>query len=1038
MQIQLGIISRRYEQFIGKLGDFSSTENTRLKLLPLTPDSASGSCTTADIVLIDFDSVHNECEEYLAGAILPAIIATDSPAQFDAQHWLSQGVIDYLFNIHTLGSEQLVDVLQRCIIKYNSAAGSQQLSDAASNITHNRIMQGSPVMAAVWVMDDPNNIRFLHVTQNIDQLGINGDDLIAGRHNWVQLMEPEDRPPAYSQLCHAIDSGADNYLISYRVITEKSGVRWVQDYGRITRYDNGKVRYFESLIIDITENKANDQRYRELFLQAEQQTKELRLLNEVQSAIANKASLNSLFEQTVETVSSILGYELVMITMLRNERIWRGPTRGYIGNEVPTSIGIDQGLVGKAVKSGKPLLVKDVSIEPDYYQILPDVVSNICVPFFHSKDEVYGALIVEKNNTLNAQDLSLLTKVAEQISMAVENVRLHEKTRADLNRTRAFYEISQSIREADNTADMLDEIIRSTRLAVSARWAIIYKFDYERQVVELVSKTAYDSSPLMALDFEQLNSGLTGWAIEHREVVLALDVKADPRENKYVREYKDDGDQIGSAIVAPLLVRGRPIGTLAVVNSDHDEVFTEEDRDLISTDATQSALALTQHQLQVQIQHQAYHDSLTGLPNRSVLDIRLQQSMQASLENQAMTAVMFIDLDGFKHINDTLGHHVGDTILIDVSRRLKTVVTGNNTLVRLGGDEFAVIIGNLNSRAAAMAIGDDILQVLEPSFTVDHHRLHIGASIGISMYPDDTSEAGSLLRYADSAMYHAKAEGKNNVRCFVPALAQQANERLELENYLRHALDMNELFLEYQPQFCLQSQQLIGFEALLRWNHPQRGRLSPDLFIPIAEESGLIVPIGRWVLEEVCRQSMQWQAQGYPPMRVAVNISAVQFARDDFIDQVEAVLNHSDMPTQLLEFEVTESVVMRDVKLVIQRLRKLRKMGLRIAIDDFGTGYSSLRYLQQLPLDALKIDRSFIAAASDRQQDRALIETIIELAQRFGLNTVAEGVENQAQLDYLKHAGCTDAQGYHFAKPLPADDVERLYFHVDDQGRSAA
>ncbi len=335
-----------------------------------------------------------------------------------------------------------------------------------------------------------------------------------------------------------------------------------------------------------------------------------------------------------------------------------------------------------------------------------------------------------------------------------------------------------------------------------------------------------------------------------------------------------------------------------------------------------------------------------------------------------------------------------------------------------------------------MSIGESLLGSLQPYFQIDHHRLNVGASMGISLYPEDAAEAPNLLRYADSAMYQAKADGKNKVRSFVPELAEKANQRLQLEKQLGKAIENNELFIEYQPQINLEhslehspeNNQMIGLEALLRWQHPEHGRIPPDVFIPVAEESGLIVPIGKWVLEQVCKQAKQWLDKGYPALRFAVNISSIQFERDDFIGQVEEVISHSGIPPSLLELELTESVVMQDVEQVIDRLHKLQKMGVDIAIDDFGTGYSSLRYLQQLPLNALKIDRSFITTAIEAPADQALIETIISLAQRFGLRTVAEGVEHQAQLEYLQRVGCNQAQGFYFARPMPFSEIENTYF----------
>ncbi len=438
--------------------------------------------------------------------------------------------------------------------------------------------------------------------------------------------------------------------------------------------------------------------------------------------------------------------------------------------------------------------------------------------------------------------------------------------------------------------------------------------------------------------------------------------------------------------------------------------------------ANQASVALAQFDLRQKIEHQAFHDALTGLPNRRLFENRLELALAQAERYGTIFATMFIDLDGFKHVNDTLGHEVGDELLLAVTKRLKERTRDSDTLARMGGDEFALIITNLRYKDDAIRVGQSYLALFQEIFEVAAHSLSVGASIGISLYPSDGQDLSSLLRHADSAMYQAKNAGKNSVCSFTQELADQAKERLDLENDLRKALEKNELELYYQPQICLQTGEQIGVEALLRWIHPDRGFISPIQFIPIAEETKLILPIGEWVLKEACRQTVAWQKKHGSSMQVAVNISAIQFDRFDFLNTVISALEETGLDPSYLELEVTETVLMQDVNIVIERLNELRSLGISIAIDDFGTGYSSLQYLQQLPLDKLKIDRSFINTI-EANKGSALVETIVLLAKRFGLKILAEGIEDKEQLEFLESLGCDEAQGYYFSKPVPHTQV---------------
>ena len=438
---------------------------------------------------------------------------------------------------------------------------------------------------------------------------------------------------------------------------------------------------------------------------------------------------------------------------------------------------------------------------------------------------------------------------------------------------------------------------------------------------------------------------------------------------------------------------------------------------------------------EARINHLAHHDPLTGLPNRLSLLSRLEQALPEARRYHWNLGLFFIDLDRFKVINDTLGHLVGDQLLMEVAGRLAATVRESDTVARLGGDEFVILLPDVGDAADAAAVAGKIIDALAEPIRVEGHELHTSPSIGISLYPLDGDEAETIMRNADTAMYHAKAAGRNTFQFYAEEMNQAATERLTLERKLRQAVARGEFSLHFQPQFAVGSRQPTGVEALLRWHTEEDGPISPARFIPIAEETGLIVGIGTWVLREACRQMRAWLDAGLAPVRVAVNLSARQLKQRDFPETVAQALSDSGLPAHLLELEITESAVMEQPKEAIQLLTELRGMGVTLAIDDFGTGYSSLAYLKLFPIDHLKIDRSFVADIEHDLNDRSIAFGTFALAHSLGLNVIAEGVETEDQLELLSCNGCDEIQGYLFSKPLPADQA--LAFLKASQGAPA-
>ena len=445
-----------------------------------------------------------------------------------------------------------------------------------------------------------------------------------------------------------------------------------------------------------------------------------------------------------------------------------------------------------------------------------------------------------------------------------------------------------------------------------------------------------------------------------------------------------------------------------------------------------------QKQVEEKIRHMAHHDALTQLPNRVLLHDRIGQAIAQAQRNDEVLALLFIDLDRFKTVNDSLGHPVGDRLLQAVADRLVACTRGSDTIARIGGDEFVVLLGDLDRPEAARRVAQKVLDSLSEPVAIDGHELKVTPSIGICAYPHDGEDVETLMRNADTAMYHAKQMGRNNYQFFTQAMTDAARQRLLLENDLRYAVERGEFVLHYQPQLDLKTGGIVGFEALVRWRHPQRGMVPPSEFIPAAEETGLIGPIGEWVLREACSQARVWHKAGAPQLQVAVNCSAQQFQREGFVETVGRILRDTGMPALRLELEITESVIIQHSDEVNARFQALGDMGVRISIDDFGTGYSSLSYLKRLAIHQLKIDQSFVRDISSDPDDAAIVSAIIAIAHSLDLDVVAEGVETSEQLAYLRSLGCDAAQGYLFSKPLAAEEFGRMLDSWNPQARAAS
>jgi len=421
----------------------------------------------------------------------------------------------------------------------------------------------------------------------------------------------------------------------------------------------------------------------------------------------------------------------------------------------------------------------------------------------------------------------------------------------------------------------------------------------------------------------------------------------------------------------------------------------------------------------------ALHDNLTRLPNRILLEDRLEQALNKANREKTQFALMFMDLDGFKAVNDAFGHHVGDNLLIGVTERMTEQMKGHYTLARMGGDEFVLLL-EIDEPNDAAAVADTLVKAVDRPFDISRYELVVSLSIGIAVYPGDGKDDRELMFNADAAMYHTKNNGRNGYTFFQPSMNTLAQSQLQLNNDLWQALDNEELRLFYQPKYCAPSGPILGFEALLRWQHPSRGLLAPDAFLPMAEKTGMIINIGNWVINEACRQLRAWHLQGHPHWSVAVNLSAVQFEQSNLVETVTEALAQHLIPAELLTLEVTETTAMRDPEESVRILTELTNMGVKASIDDFGTGYSSLLYLKRLPASELKIDRAFVNELQAHSEDATIVSAIVALAQSLHLKVVAEGVETQDQQAFLTGLGCDTLQGYLLGKPVPPERIGEL------------
>ncbi|CAA9459132.1 MAG: diguanylate cyclase/phosphodiesterase (GGDEF & EAL domains) with PAS/PAC sensor(s) [uncultured Rubrobacteraceae bacterium] len=736
---------------------------------------------------------------------------------------------------------------------------------------------------------------------------------------------------------------------------------------------------------DVTERRRDEEALRK-------QNEYLDALNETSLALMNRLELPDLLEVVVARAGAMVdtSHGHVYLVESGEAELEMQVGVGVFDKYVGLRLKIGECVPGQVWESEQPLVVDDYRTWPGRSPRFSkeDFRAAVGLPL-KSGSEVVGVIglsRLEEGRTFGNDEVELLSRFARQASVALDNARLYTRVQRELaerERTEA------ALRESEEQYRTLVEAVQEGIGFVDSRETVTYCNQAYAAVFDLTPQELVGRSLLDFLDEKQRRKALDQTALRKNNVRSSYEISITTGEGRR-KDLSASGTPIMDA-------EGSLQGVVHAVIDITERKALEE-----------------------QLAYQAFHDPLTGLSNRTLFMDRLEHALARVGRSKDSVAVMFLDLDNFKVVNDSLGHEVGDRLLVVVSERLQPCLRPGDTIARLGGDEFTVLLEHIGSVSEATRVAERIAEAVQKPFTIDGQELFVTFSIGITFSRSDKDRPGDLLRDADLAMYQAKGSGKARYEVFDPSMNTRALERLELSGALRRALEREEFRVCYQPKVKLATRELFGLEALVRWKHPQRGLVSPSEFIPIAEETGLILPIGQWVLEEACNQAKEWQEQypSDPPLKMSVNFSARQLQHPQMVQNITRTLGETGIDPRDLILEITESVVMENAPSTIATLRKLEELGLRIAIDDFGTGYSSLSYLKRLPVSLVKIDRSFVEGLREEPKDAALVSGIISLSHKLGMQVIAEGVETAEQFAQLRELGCDLAQGNYFGEPV--------------------
>ncbi len=861
------------------------------------------------------------------------------------------------------------------------------------------LVQNIPGTVYRCALDEHWTVMF--VSDHIETLsGYPLADFIDNRvRSYASIIHPDDAARVDLEARAGVARHAP-YTLEYRIIHADGKVRWVLEKGQASFDGQGNVAWLDGVITDITERKLANEKI-------QQHSEKLAALLKVSQEFTATLDLHEVLQTITDRVTELSGFKNAAIYLLEDEtlRLWATtpPLPLQFPEELRNAPLADHPHIHQAITTRQPVFMADtattaLTAAEQSVTELRGLRSILYLPLLVDT-RVLGILIVTSVGApqpISEAQIDLALPLANIAALAVENAQLYQSSQhyaADLEQKISEYKVVENaLRDSESRY----------RELFQANPHPMWVFDLETLRFLAVNDAAvdhygYSQDAFLAMTIEDIRPPED---IPRLRKNLAHPVETGIDNAGVWRHLKQDGTLID------------------VVISSHKIEFDGRDAELVlAYDITE------RKQAEARIQQLAHFDSLTGLPNRTLLHDRINQAISMAHRNNQTLALIFIDLDHFKHINDTLGHRIGDLLLIEVAKRLQTTMREEDTVARFGGDEFILLLPGINTDGAARVV-EKLLEIISQHYLIEQHELLITPSIGIALYPADGKDFNSLSMSADIAMYRAKRDGRNNYRFFTSEMQTRSIHKLMLRSALLRALERDQLLLHYQPQIDLASGRIIGAEALLRWQHHELGPVSPAEFIPLAEDSGAIITIGEWVLRSAVRQLKAWMESGLPPMNISVNLSAVQFRHAHLPELVSQILHQEGLSPEYLELELTEGVAMDNPLNAVAVMDDLHQRGVYMSIDDFGTGYSSLSQLKRFHVYRLKIDRSFVSDIAEDPEDKAIVRAIINMAKGLGLKTIAEGVETKEQLEFLLENGCDEMQGYYFSKPLPAEQFE--------------
>ncbi len=867
----------------------------------------------------------------------------------------------------------LATALERAIAERERAESTARESEERFRATFEQ--------AAVGIAHVSPQGRFLRINQKFcDIVGYTRAEMLA--RTFQDITYPDDLEVDLDYVRQVLDGEIATYSMVKRYIRKDGTVVWVNLTVALVRDSAGAPDYFISVVEDITARHRAEE--------------ESRLLQSITIAVGEAPDLNAALEVVLRKVCAATGwvYGEVWLPCEQDEKLQCGQVfysreanlKEFALRSHDFRFARGEGLPGRVWASCEPVWIPDVTQDTNFPR----------------------AALAERANLHASMGIPVLA--GEEV-VAILAFFVHESRPED----------ERLMQVVSGAATQLGQVIRRKRAEEALRDKEL-RLEHAQRIAHLGS-WEWD-----------IATGALRWSDEMFRIFGRDPGRHVPRYESFMESVHPDDRASVLEALRQALEEGQPYRVdFRVVTSDGATRFLHAEGEVVRDAAGRpqrmngTALDVTEmRQAQERLSYLAHFDILTGLPNRALLDDRLQQAMHEADRRERLVGVLFLDLDRFKNINDSLGHAAGDELLKGVAGRLAEAVRKGDTVARLSGDEFTIVLADMAHVDDAARVARKVLEVFASPFRVVGRELYITASVGITLYPLDDKEPQALLRDADVAMYRAKETGRNNYQFYSADMTAKAAERLALESALRRAIELDELFLEYQPIVNCDSGAIVGAEALLRWRHRRRGLILPGEFIPIAEETGIIVPLGEWVLRHACAQARTWHNAGFTTLRVAVNLSPRQFQQPDFASTVFRILEETGADPKCLDLEITEGAIMQQPELSVETLRRLSERGIALSVDDFGTGYSSLSYLKRFPINHLKIDQSFVRDITTDPDDAALVNAIITMAKSLDIGVIAEGVETRAQLDYLHAHGCQVAQGYLFSRPVSADDFARL------------